>query len=188
MKESRYKFDAVRLISLWLLPLLLMFFIVVFLLSSFDSFRDLSWADILWWSFFFMFSVGVFTFLFFNHLPLAMQTELIIGTKTFNIIQRDKSHSCDLSEIEEVIEYSSGRLPWSSIVKWVIIVDNKEFIISSLTISRWTLNDISWIRQKTRLRSCQFYSTAATIALAVMAAEAIRFRLINNQLQRLSKP
>ena len=146
--ENRYKYDTARFINLWLLPVLLTVLIFVVLYSKFNSLRDLSVSDILFWIFFLLFSVGIFIFLYFNHLPLARQTELIISSKTFEIIQRSQSYSCDLGDIKEVIEYSTGRLPWSSIAKWIIKTNDREFVISSLTISKLNFERHFWNKTK----------------------------------------
>jgi hypothetical protein len=122
---------------LWLLPIFFIALIFVLLYLKFDSLRDFSVTDIFAWTIYFIGTVGVFSFLFFNHLPLARQTELIIRGKTFEIIQRNQSFLFDVSEVSEVIEYSTPRLPWSSIVKWTLKAGSKEFTISSLTISQF---------------------------------------------------
>lgn len=130
------------------MPLLLSGLILLFLYSKFDSFKDLSGEDILVWTLFFIFSVGIFVFLFFNHLSLARQTELVITTKTLKIIQRGQAYSCDMKDIKEVIEYSTGRLPWSSIIKWIIKAGDREFVISSLTISKLNFERHFWNKTK----------------------------------------
>ena len=136
MTEIRYKFNTTRLINLWFIPTLLttLFFALFYL--KFDRLQYLSYKDIIVWGLIFICFAGVFIFLFINHLQLARQTELIIQGKTFKIIQGVHSYSGDLSTIKEIIQYSTGRLPWSSIIKWKIKTGDREFVISSLTISK----------------------------------------------------
>ncbi len=148
MKEyNHYKFNTARLINIWLLPVLSMSFMFVVLNLKSDTLQNLSGVDILAFSLFFIFLVGVFIFLFINHLSIALRTELILSRKTFEIIKNKKSYKCDLSEITEVIEYSTARLPWSSIIKWKLKVADKEIVISSLTISK--LNFERYFHDKT---------------------------------------
>lgn len=145
---NRYRFDTARCINLWLVPGLLCVLMFGFLFSRIDSWGDVSARDMLGWVLFFTFSTGIFIFLFFNHLPLARQTELIISDETFKIVQGEQSYSCDLSDIKEVFEYSTGRLPWSSIAKWIIKTGDREFKVSSLTISKLNLERHFWNKTK----------------------------------------
>ncbi len=103
------------------------------------------------WVLFFTFFVGIFGLLFFNHLPIAKQTELVLSRKIFRINQGGKQYSYDMNEIDEVIEYSTGRLPWSSIIKWKLKVDNIEFVVSSLTISKINFDRHFWNITKEKL-------------------------------------
>lgn len=144
MTESRYKFDNIRIIKLWLLPVLFTVLIFVFLSLKFDSINDFSGMDILVWTLFSIFSMGIFIYLFLNHLSLARQTELVISTRTFKIIQGKQSYSYDLHEITEVIQYSTAHLPWSSIIKWTLKTNDREFVISSLTISKLNFERYFW--------------------------------------------
>lgn len=148
MTKNRYKFDFSRLVNLWLLPVLFIVITLVFIFSKYNSFEDLSAKDILGLTFFFLFSAGAFIILFFNHLPIAKKTELIITNNTLEITQGDDKYSCNLAEIEEVVEYSTGRLPWSSIAKWIIKVNDREFVISSLTISKLNFERHFWNHTK----------------------------------------
>ena len=100
--------------------------------------------DILFWTLYFIFFAGVYVFLFFDHLSLARETELIIGKHTFQIIQGSQSYSCNMDAVNEVIEFSAGRLPWGPIVKWKVKTRDKEFVISSLTISRSNFERHFW--------------------------------------------
>jgi hypothetical protein len=120
----------------------------VLIYSKIGSGQEFSAKDIFGWVFFFIFSAGIFIFLFVNHLPLARQTELILSNKTLKIVQQGQSYSCNLSDIKEVFEYSTGRLPWSSIAKWIIKTDDREFVVSSLTISKLNFERYFWNKTK----------------------------------------
>jgi hypothetical protein len=116
-----------------------MFFLGLFLFLFFSKYENISEAkpvDIIGLTLLILFSVGTFVFLFFNHLPLARQTELIIEGKQLTIIREGKIESIHFSEITRIKEYSTAKLPWSSIKKWSISTNGKEYIISSLTISQ----------------------------------------------------
>ena len=136
MKEERYIFNTSRLITLWLLPIFFTFLILFFNYSKFDSYKEFSLTDIIAWTIFFLFTVGLFIFLFLNHLPIARQTQLIIINKTFKIIQSDNYYIANFNDIEEIVNYSANRLPWGYIMKWKIRTTDAEFTISSLTISQ----------------------------------------------------
>ncbi len=137
MTEERYIFNASRVITLWLLPTFFTFLTLFLIYSKFDSIREFTLKDFIAWTFFFIFSVGIFIYLFLNHLPYARQTQLIIINKTFKIIQSDNSYSANFSDIEEIVNYSANRLPWGYIMKWKIRTADTEVIISSLTISQF---------------------------------------------------
>ena len=107
-----------------------------FIYLKLDYTGNLKPIEIVTWTLFFLFAVGLFIFLFFNHLPLARQTQLIVVDKTFQIIQGDSSYIGNLSEILEIIEYSSKKLPWGLVMKWNIKTAESEIVISSLTISQ----------------------------------------------------
>lgn len=137
MTEKRYKFNTTRLISLWLLPTFFTFLILFLFYSKVDGIKNLTLTGIIAWTLFFIFAVGLFVFLFFNHLPVARQTQLIIVDKTLQIIQGDRSYSANFSDIEEIVEYSSKKLPWGFVMKWKIKIADKEIVVSSLTISQF---------------------------------------------------
>lgn len=148
MTEKKYIFNATRLITLWLLPTFFTFLILFLIYSKVDSIKNLTWTDIIAWTFFFIFAVGLFVFLFFNHLPFARQTQLIILDKTFKIIQGNRCISAKFSDIEEIVEYSSRKLPWGFIMKWKIKIADKEIVISSLTISQHDFEQYFWSKIK----------------------------------------
>jgi hypothetical protein len=56
-----------------------------------------------------------------------------------------------LSDIREVFEYSTRRLPWSSIAKWVIKNNDREFEVSSLTISKLDFERYFWNKTKDKV-------------------------------------
>ena len=119
---------------------------------------QLQFIDIVVGVLIFVYSVGLFIYLFFNHLPLAKQTELAISRQgafvnQIKITQGGNIFSTNYNDIKEVIEYSSVKLPWSSIVKWVIITKDNQIMISSLTISQNNFERNFWdkINQKPHL-------------------------------------
>jgi hypothetical protein len=114
--------------------------------------------DFIFWAFLFVFTVGLFLYLFFNHLPFARYTELAITQQGSVVNQITITHgsvryTTDYVDIKEVIEYSTAKLPWSSIIKWEIITKDYQIFISSLTISQYNFERIFWdkIKQKTHL-------------------------------------
>lgn len=122
---------------MWLLPIFFTLLILFLIYSKVDSIINLTPTEIIAWTLFFIFAVGLFVFLFFNHLQFARQTELTVNGKTFKIIQGDHSYSANFDDIEEIIEYSSKKLPWGFIMKWKIKVADNEIVVSSLTISQF---------------------------------------------------
>ncbi len=137
MTEYKYIFNANRLITLWILPTLFTFLTLFLIYSKYESIREFTLKDFIAWTFFFIFFVGLFIYLFINHLPYARQTQLIIINKTFKIIQSDNSYTANFSDIEEIVNYSANKLPWGYIMKWRLKTADKEVIISSLTISQF---------------------------------------------------
>jgi hypothetical protein len=122
------------------------FLILFSIYSKVESVKNLTPTEIIAWTLIFVFTVGIFMFLFFNHLQFARHTRLIIADQTFKICQGDYSFSASFENIEEIIEYSSKKLPWGFIMKWKIKVGDSEFIVSSLTISQ--LNFESYFYKK----------------------------------------
>ena len=116
-----------------------MFFLALALFLFFSKFEKINEAqpmDIIGFSLLTLFSVGTFIFLFFNHLPLARQTELIIEGKQLTIVREGEEEHIHFSEITGIKEYSTAKLPWSSIKKWHISANGKEYVVSSLIISQ----------------------------------------------------
>ena len=52
-------------------------------------------------------------------------------------MQGDHSFSANFDDIQEIVEYSSKKLPWGFIMKWKIITADREVVVSSLTISQF---------------------------------------------------
>jgi hypothetical protein len=116
-----------------------MFFLALFLflfLSKFENISEAKPVDIIGFSLLILFSVGTFIFLFFNHLPLARQTELIIKGKQLTIVREGKEERIHFSEITGIKMYTAKKLPWGFIMKWCLTANGKEYVISSLTISQ----------------------------------------------------
>jgi hypothetical protein len=116
-----------------------MFFLALFLFLFFSKLENISEAkpvDIIGFSLLIVFSVGTFVFLFFNHLPLARQTELMIEDKQLTIIREGKEERIHFSEITGIKMYTAKKLPWGFIMKWCLTANGKDYVISSLTISQ----------------------------------------------------
>ncbi len=116
-----------------------LFFLALFLFLFFSKYENISKAKpvvIIGFTLLILFSVGIFAFLFFNHLPLARQTELIIDGKRLTIVREGKEESIHFSEITGIKEYTAKKLPWGFIMKWCLTAKGKEYVISSLTISQ----------------------------------------------------
>ena len=158
MTETKYKFDTIRRLNLWLLPTLFLLLIAAAIYSKFNTSSQFKLIDIIGWTSFFVFVVGIFMYLFFNHLPIARKAQLVItgvGTndKGIEITQGDTFYATHSSDIKEIVEYSTSKLPWSSIIKWKIITDDNQITISSLTISKYNFERYFWnkIKVKTSL-------------------------------------
>ena len=134
--ENRYRLTPYRLLVLWSLPIFFLAFFLFLFFSKFGTIYEAKFIDILAFTLLILFSVGTFVFLFFNHLPLARQTELIIQGKLLTIVRDGKVERIDFSEITSIKEYTAKKLPWGFIMKWSLKTNEKEYIISSLTISQ----------------------------------------------------
>lgn len=170
---TNYKFDTARLINLWIFPVFIFLVIIVLLYSNITKPSQLQFVDIVVGAIMFIYAVGFFIYLFLNHLPLAKQTELAItrqGTvvKQIKIIQGHNIFTTNYNDIKEVIEYSTVKLPWSSIVKWVIITKDNQIMISSLTISQNNFERNFWdkIKQKPHLLPKIKYSSQQGVMLS----------------------
>ena len=152
--EKRYRLNASRTVNLWFLPV---FFLILTLFMFFMKNGSVSQAptiDIIGFTLFLIFVVGIFMFLFFNHLPLANRTEIIVKGKQFLIIQNGKEDSTNFDDITKIEEYTANRLPWGRIVKWCLTANDKTYTISSLTIAQ--LNFERYFYNKTVSRTTLF--------------------------------
>jgi len=75
---------------------------------------------------------------------------MTIVDKSVSITQGDETNSFNLSDIDEIIEYSAKKLPWGFLVKWQIKTADKTILVSSLTISQNNFERHFWnkIRHK----------------------------------------
>jgi hypothetical protein len=71
--------------------------------------------------FFLIFFVGIFVFLFFNHLAVASKTELVIEGQQLTIVNDGKAEII-FSDILNIKEYTANILPSGSVTKWNIAV------------------------------------------------------------------
>jgi hypothetical protein len=133
--ENRYHFNLSRFLSLWSLPIILLAMLTFLFFSKYEKLNEAKSVQLLALSLFMLFCVGPFAFLFFNHLPLARRTMLIIKDKILYILIDGQQEKIEFLEIKNITEYSTAKLPWSSIRKWIISANEKEYVISSLTIS-----------------------------------------------------
>lgn len=136
MNENTYRLNTLRIINLWFFPTLMFILCLFAFFSKFNSLHDARVIDIVGLTFLLVFSVGIFVFLFFNHLPIARHTKLIVKSKQITIIQGEKEAVIDFDSITKIEEYTANRLPWGRIVKWCISSNGKIYTISSLTISQ----------------------------------------------------
>ena len=136
MRQNRYSLNFFRLLGVWSLPLLSLVLILFLFFARFKTVNESKPVDVLVFVFFLIFFVGIFVFLFFNHLALARKTELVIEGQQLTIVNDGKAEIISSSDILSIKEYTANRLPWGSVIKWNIAVKEKEYIISSLTISR----------------------------------------------------
>ncbi len=144
MINKRYKFSIIRFFELWILPILLTFFITFIIYSRFDNVNELTFIESIAWVLFFIYTVGIFIYLFLNHYPFAKKTQLIILDKTFQVKEKENLYSSKICDITEIVEYSTSKTPWGFIMKWKIKTIDKEIIISSLTISQTSFHRHFW--------------------------------------------
>jgi hypothetical protein len=142
MKKRIFKFNAYRIFSLWIVPLILLAFMILVFQVDRKSMWNMKPIELVAWCLFLVFSVGIFSFLFFNHLSFASKSRVIFENESIEVIQKNKVYTVRLADIQKVVEYSidnkytSGKLPWGSLMKWKIVTANEEVYISSLTISK----------------------------------------------------
>jgi len=146
MKENKYKLDILRLFSLWFTPIIT---IAIFLYFTSESISTLKSIQILPIAMLFSICIVPFLFLFINHLLKEKNTELKIGNDEITISRDGKKETVIFSDILNINQYSTYRMPWSSIIKWEIITAKKKYTVSSLSISklnfeRYFLNKIKY--------------------------------------------
>ena len=140
MTEKKFKINALRIISLFIIPalIILIFLFILFIGPRKESPGKL--INILIVSLLGLFILGVFIFLFVNHLNFAKTTELTFINKELYIYQNDIKEKVNFSDIEKITEYSTSKLPWSTIMFWRLKTNKKEYLISSLTISKFNFD------------------------------------------------
>ena len=77
-----------------------------------------------------------FIILFINHLLKVKGSELLISKDKITFNKNGTEESLNFNEIIEVVQYSTSRYPWSSIIKWEIITATNKYLVSSLSISK----------------------------------------------------
>ena len=136
MTENKYRLSTTRLLNIFLVPTITILIIVLIPILKYGSVSKISYEAITIMVILLFVSILPFAFLFFNHLHLAISTELFFSNNSFTIKQEGHSETYKLSDGLKVTEYSTRRFPWSAIVKWEIYTSKKTYKISSLSISR----------------------------------------------------
>ncbi|HYH16969.1 MAG TPA: hypothetical protein VD794_17170 [Flavisolibacter sp.] len=136
MTEKRYRFNFYRLLALWSLPTFFLVFTIFLFFSKFNSVSHAQPIDIIGFTFLLLFSVGIFIILFFNHLPSALKTELVLKGKQLTIVRNGREETINFVDIAAIKLYTAKKLPWGFIMKWCLTAKDKDYIISSLTISQ----------------------------------------------------
>ena len=143
MNRKVFKFNGYRILSLWIVPLIFLALMIIIFQVDHKSLQNMKSIELIAWSLFLVFSVGIFSLLFFNHLSFASKTELIFENESIEIIQKSRAYKVNLADIQKIVEYSidnkftSGKLPWGSLMKWKIVTPTDEVYVSSLTISKY---------------------------------------------------
>ena len=122
MTENKYRLSTTRLLNIFLVPTITILIIVLIPILKYGSVSKISYEAITIMVILLFISILPFAFLFFNHLQLAISTELFFSNNS--------------SDGLKVTEHSTRRFPWSAIVKWEIYTSKKTYKISSLSISR----------------------------------------------------
>ncbi len=138
--EFKYTLNFTRLISLISFQILFLAFVGLLVFEKINSNVEIDISMIIAFIFLILWIFGVFIVLFVNHFKLGRNTviKVLAGKfpiKTITIHQNSSIYVFQLTEIKEIVEYSTHRHPWSGIKKWLIITDKNEIWISSLTIS-----------------------------------------------------
>ena len=134
--KTVYKFDTERVVGLWLLPFF--FFccsVLIFYYKLSDYEKPITIIDVFTQVLFFVFSSGIFIFLFFNYLPSEKNKILTISNNELFLEDSSRVFSVKLDEIEKINEFNANRLPWGHLRKWEIITSKEKLILSSITIS-----------------------------------------------------
>jgi len=134
--ENKYEINLLRILIVLSYPLIFVTLILLFLILKYQSTQELSYETSTITAILLFLCLVPFFILFINHIIYANKTKLIISNKIIIIIQDGEKNVYDLSDIKKVIEYSTRRFPWSTIVKWELITIDKTYKISSLTISK----------------------------------------------------
>jgi hypothetical protein len=130
-----YKLNKKRTVSLLLTPVLYFGFMFLLFYLNDTSFREISSFELLVIVLVLLPFLAPFFYLFFNHLKLAKHSILVIKEKEITFICKKSINSFNFSEIIEIRQYCTYRLPWRDIVRWDLITKNGRYIISSLIIS-----------------------------------------------------
>ncbi|MFN5135309.1 MAG: hypothetical protein ACK5DG_08320 [Chitinophagaceae bacterium] len=134
--KSSYKFDIERVVGLCLLPFFFGCLSILILYSKLTDYEDpITVIDVLAYFLFFIFTTGVFIFLFFRYFSSEKNKVLTVTDDVVTIDDKSKTISIKLKEIESINEFHAGRLPWGHLRKWEFVTANEKFIVSSLTIS-----------------------------------------------------
>ena len=134
--SKTYCATSSRLFGLWVWPLLIQSVFFFTYASSLEKIIITAIANWVILSLWLTMTIGVFSLLFLNHIRYAKGARITINGKQIILEQLSQSLPVSFSEIQSVTEYSVGKMPWSGVFFWKIKTSEKEFVISSLTISR----------------------------------------------------
>jgi hypothetical protein len=146
-KEKKYKFSFLRLFSILSLPLILLTILILMFYERLFVSREIETTILFGFVFMLFWSIGVFLLLFFNHLSIVRTTVMLVLDKKYpekeiTVFQTDKKICFQVSEVTQITEYSTSKLPWSGIKKWHIKTNETEVWISSLTISSFRFEEL----------------------------------------------
>ena len=157
-KEYKYEFGFLRLFSLLSLPAILVTTLSFIFYDKLFTSGEIETSILFGFIFLLIWTIGIFIFLFFNHFSIGRTTVIFVLDKKFTekeitIFQSDKKYCFQLNEVTEITEYSTFKLPWSGIKKWLIKTNQTEVWISSLTISSFKFEQLFYnkIEHKTSL-------------------------------------
>jgi len=139
-------------------PVLLLTILVFMFYERLFVSREIESSILFGFVFMIFWSIGVFLLMFFNHLSIGRTTVMFVLDKKYpekdiTVFQSDKKICFQLSEVTQITEYSTSKLPWSGIKKWHIKTNETEVWISSLTISSFKFEELFYnkIEDKTSL-------------------------------------